>query len=160
MSDLWNPDHEMHQQGESQVSIYLYNKQQAVPYSLADGEQLTKVAVSAIPPALAVMRAAGVLAVLEEIEITLVDDPTIAKVHAEFLDDPTPTDVVTFEHGELVISAETAQRQAAAYGQELLRETALYIVHGILHLAGYEDYTEAEAEEMSAIQEKILADVW
>ena len=49
---------------------------------------------------------------LEEIEFTIISDAEISRVHAEFLDDPTPTDVITFEHGELLISADTAARCA------------------------------------------------
>ena len=55
---------------------------------------------------------ASELHALEEIEINLVDDATITRVHGEFLNDPTPTDVITFPHGEIFISLDTAQRQA------------------------------------------------
>jgi len=98
---------------------------------------------------------------LAEVEFSFVDDEVIAQVHADFLDDPTPTDVITFHHGEVMVSAETAKRQSEEFGQNnVLREVALYIVHGLLHLGGYEDYEEAEAQEMATLQEKVLRGVW
>lgn len=97
---------------------------------------------------------------LPEIEITFVDDAVISRVHAEFLDDPTPTDVITFEHGEILISTETALRQAAAHGQPPQRETALYLIHGLLHLNGHEDHTETGRDTMQRLQETILDQVW
>ena len=96
---------------------------------------------------------------LPEIEITIVDDADIARVHGDFLDDPTPTDVITFHHGEILISAETALRQGREHGQSLDHEAALYLVHGLLHLAGWDDHEETEAREMARLQEGILRDV-
>lgn len=97
---------------------------------------------------------------LEEIEITIVNDKEIAGVHGEFLNDPTPTDVITFDHGEILISADTAARQAEEYGQDLNRELGLYIVHGLLHLAGYEDASEKDFAHMREMQERILTKLW
>lgn len=94
---------------------------------------------------------------LEEIEISLVDDAEIARVHGEFLDDPTPTDVITFHHGEILVSTETAARQAPEHGKSLDHEIALYMVHGLLHLSGHEDHEPAEAAVMAEKQEQILA---
>ena len=51
--------------------------------------------------------------------------------------------MITFEHGEIVISAQTAAENAAKYGKRLDHEVALYIIHGLLHLNGYEDKREA-----------------
>ena len=93
------------------------------------------------------------------LEFTIVDDPTIARVHGEFLSDPTPTDVITFHHGEVLISADTASRQAAAHGQPLERELLLYAIHGLLHLHGHEDHTASGATAMKALQENILAQI-
>ena len=49
---------------------------------------------------------------LGEIEVSLVSDEDIARVHGEFMDDPTPTDVITFQHGEILVSLDTARREA------------------------------------------------
>jgi len=101
---------------------------------------------------------ASVLADLTDIEVTLLSDREIALVHGEFLSDPTPTDVITFHHGEILISVETAERQAVDHGhnQPVPHEIALYLVHGLLHLAGWDDHDPAEAAQMAAHQEQIL----
>ena len=84
----------------------------------------------------------------------------LARAHADFLGDPTPTDVITFQHGEILISTETAIRQAAEHSHPPLRECALYLIHGLLHLHGHEDHEPAEAEAMKETQERILDRVW
>lgn len=95
----------------------------------------------------------------ERIEAVLVDDAEITRIHGEFLDDPSATDVITFDYGvsgEIVISVETAERQSAEFGTEFEREVALYLIHGILHLCGYEDAVEEERNRMSRLQEELL----
>ena len=71
-----------------------------------------------------------------------------------------PTDVITFHHGEIVIGAEVAKRQAEEYGEPLGREVLRYFVHGLLHLAGHEDQEEDERKAMEDAQEKIVAKLW
>lgn len=97
---------------------------------------------------------------LQEIEVNFVDDTTIAQVHAEFLNDPTPTDVITFPHGEIFISLDTAQRQAVEHGETYEREVALYIVHALLHLAGWDDHDGTDRVAMHKTQASILDDAW
>jgi len=104
--------------------------------------------------------APSVLPDLEEVEISLLDDRTIAAVHGDFLDDPSPTDVITFHHGEILVSTETAAREAAARGDLALRETALYVIHGLLHLHGHTDADPAARAVMHAAQDRILQAVW
>ncbi|MEN8849542.1 MAG: rRNA maturation RNase YbeY [Akkermansiaceae bacterium] len=99
----------------------------------------------------------GEIAVLELIEISLLGDPEMAQVHGEFLADPTPTDVITFEHGELLIGVEVALRQAREYEYDLFREVALYGIHGMLHLSGFDDHQELDFERMRERQEELLA---
>ncbi len=94
---------------------------------------------------------------LDEIEVSLVDDETIAQVHAEFMDDPTPTDVITFQHGELLVSIETARREGPGHGNSAEAETLLYIVHGLLHLNGHDDLAEPDRSAMHREQDAILA---
>jgi probable rRNA maturation factor len=69
---------------------------------------------------------------------------------------PEPTDVITFEHGEIVISAETAVIHARKYKQSVDVELALYTVHGLLHLNGYEDGDANDAKRMRKTQERIM----
>ena len=83
----------------------------------------------------------------------------MALLHRKFLGQSGPTDVLTFQHGEIFISVETARRHARAFGNSLLRELKLYIVHGLLHLHGFDDQTPSEAHKMKAAQEKILGSV-
>lgn len=89
------------------------------------------------------------------VEVSLVDDATIASIHAEFMSDPTPTDVITFQHGEILISTETGFRQARDHQQPLHSEILLYVIHGLLHLHGHEDASHDGAAVMKRIQEQI-----
>jgi probable rRNA maturation factor len=70
---------------------------------------------------------------------------------------PGATDVITFEHGEIVMSAETAQLYATEHGHAVEQELALYTVHGLLHLNGYEDASPDDTTEMHRVQDQILA---
>lgn len=93
---------------------------------------------------------------LNEVFIWLISDRRMARLHQKFLGQSGPTDVLTFQHGEIFISVDTAMRQARAFENPLLRELKLYIVHGLLHLHGLDDQTQAEARKMKKAQEKIL----
>ncbi len=64
--------------------------------------------------------------------------------------------MLTFEHGEIFLSVETARRNARIFGNSLARELRLYIIHGLLHLHGFEDRTDADARKMEMMQERIL----
>jgi probable rRNA maturation factor len=97
------------------------------------------------------------------VSVTLIDDLKIGRVHLQFMDDPSPTDVITFpygEEGEILISVETAERQALEYGVSVERELVLYLIHGLLHLSGYGDTTETSRAEMDELQESLLAEVF
>ena len=98
----------------------------------------------------------SVLRQLPEICFVVVSDARIAALHGEFMDDPAPTDVITFQHGEIVLSAETARREARRHGLPLPEEIVRYAVHGLLHLAGRSDGDPGAAADMRSIQEKIL----
>jgi probable rRNA maturation factor len=96
------------------------------------------------------------LADLEEVEISLVSDETIAEVHGEFMEDPTPTDVITFHHGEILVSVDTARREAPEHGNSVAEEILLYMIHGLLHLNGHTDLKEPDRTVMHRDQETIL----
>jgi probable rRNA maturation factor len=68
-----------------------------------------------------------------------------------------PTDVITFQHGEIFISAEMARRNARRFGNSLARELRLYIVHGLLHLHGFDDRDKAGERRIAQVQQRILA---
>jgi probable rRNA maturation factor len=90
------------------------------------------------------------------VEITLLGEAAIAKVHGEFLDAPTPTDVITFEHGEILIGVPIAADNARTFGHPAEHEIALCVIHGLLHLLGYDDLTEKERNLMFSRQNEIL----
>jgi len=98
----------------------------------------------------------GELPQMEGVEITLLDDDEMARIHGEFLDDASPTDVITFDHGELLVGVETAERQAAIFASSPDREIALYGIHGMLHLAGFDDRCEKDAKAMAVRQMELL----
>lgn len=120
-----------------------------------------KTATAALPLCLAELKfPEAPLASLEEIEVSLISDPAIADIHAQFLDDPTPTDVITFHHGEILISLDTAARQGLENAHPYEREVALYLIHGLLHLAGWNDVDPLERDLMHQRQNRILDAVW
>jgi len=100
------------------------------------------------------------LAHLATLEVALVDDATSDQVHRDFMEIEGPTDVITFHHGEIVIGAEVALRQAEEYGEPLGRELLRYLIHGFLHLAGHEDADEGDRRRMEQAQERIVESLW
>jgi len=95
---------------------------------------------------------------LRNVSVWLISDRRMSRLHRQFLGQKGPTDVLTFQHGEIFISVETARRHARAFGNSLLRELQLYIVHGILHLHGFDDRTQPGALKMEKMQAKILGE--
>jgi len=93
---------------------------------------------------------------LPEILVWLISNRRMAALHRQFLGQRGPTDVLTFQHGEIFISAELAREQARRFGNPLAREIRLYLVHGLLHLHGFDDRDEVGMKRMQAMQRKIL----
>jgi probable rRNA maturation factor len=92
-----------------------------------------------------------------EISLAFVDDPTIHQLNKRYLDHDEPTDVLSFPlsdagarklQGELVIGAEVARAQAAERGHDERAELTLYVIHGLLHLCGYDDHETAVRQRM------------
>lgn len=100
----------------------------------------------------------GVLQELPQLDAVLVSDARIAALHKQFMNIAGPTDVITFQHGEIVISAETAKANARRYRTTTESEIRLYIVHGILHLLGFDDTTQAAARTMAKRQARVVAE--
>ncbi|HEY4270434.1 MAG TPA: rRNA maturation RNase YbeY [Candidatus Udaeobacter sp.] len=96
------------------------------------------------------------LRTLHEVLVWLISDRRMAGLHRKFLEQAGPTDVLTFQHGEIFISVDTARRQARTFGTPLMHELKLYIVHGLLHLHGFDDQTPTEARKMKKVEEKVL----
>jgi len=142
-------------------ALDVFNNQSAlgIPDKLLEAFQIA--GEKAIPLVLQhLANGGGVISNLLEIEVSIVSDEVIAQVHQDFMDILGATDVITFAHGEIVISAETAQTNALKYGQSFEKEMMLYIIHGLLHLAGHEDKILEQRSEMENIQTRILEEVW
>lgn len=90
------------------------------------------------------------------IDVLLVSDRRIAELHRRFMSISGPTDVITFQHGEIFISVDTAKRQAKQFQTSIGDELRLYLVHGLLHLHRFDDHTTRDAKRMAATQERIL----
>jgi probable rRNA maturation factor len=96
---------------------------------------------------------------LSEIQFVLIDRATMARVHDDFLGDPTETDVITFPYGEILVCPAVAHERAAEFDFEAGHEVLLYCLHGMLHLAGYDDTTPQAAREMAQAQQRWLNNV-
>ncbi len=99
-----------------------------------------------------------------EISVALVSDATLARLHAEFLDDPRATDVMSFPlgdgpgpWGEVVASVDCAIRVAKERGIASARELSLYVVHGTLHLCGFDDVEDDDRAAMRVAESVVLA---
>ena len=92
------------------------------------------------------------------VSLALVDDPTIHDLNRRFLKHDYPTDVLSFLleqadgylEGELIVSADTAACRAAQFGWTAAAELLLYVIHGALHLVGYDDQTPRQRTAMRA----------
>lgn len=114
-------------------------------------------------PLAALLRHEGV-ASDPEISIVFCDDSFIRTLNAEYRGKNKPTDVLSFAQndpqmlGDIVVSIPTAARQADAAGWPLESEIALLGIHGLLHLLGYDDETEAGAWDMQRRTERVLTE--
>jgi probable rRNA maturation factor len=93
---------------------------------------------------------------LHEVFVSLISDRRMASLHRKFMRETGPTDVLTFQHGEIFISVDTAKRHARSFRNSLESELCLYVVHGFLHLHGFDDRTQNGARKMKKMQESIL----
>lgn len=107
-----------------------------------------------------------------ELGIQFVDDATMQAAHMEFMDIDEPTDIMTFPYadddsvwgdaesgGDLMISVDRARANAVDAGWEEEDELFFLIVHGLLHLAGWDDHTDDDRASMLARQ-RVLLDSW
>lgn len=100
------------------------------------------------------------------ISVAVVDDETIHGINREFLNHDYPTDVLSFPlernldqgilKGEILVSIETAAENAAEYQWSTDDELLLYVIHGSLHLIGYDDHNEADRLSMREAEVLIL----
>jgi probable rRNA maturation factor len=115
-------------------------------------------------------RLLALLGVDAELSVALVDDAEIHRLNAQYRRIDKPTDVLAFAMregdgadvhpdvlGDVVISLDTAAREAAARGAALADEVRVLLTHGVLHLLGYDhERSPAEARRMFARQRQLL----
>jgi probable rRNA maturation factor len=103
----------------------------------------------------------------DEATIHFVNTSKISKLHKEYFDDPTTTDCISFPMddeeeegyrilGDVFICPETAASFVEKNGGELYQEITLYVVHGLLHLLGYDDIEDEDKAEMRAEETRFL----
>ena len=111
-----------------------------------------------------------------ELEISLVDEAEMTRLHEEWMDEAGPTDVLSFPMdelrpnelsendevpvvlGDVVISPDVARKQGDTAGHGMEQELRILLVHGILHLLGFDHLEPEEEAEMFALQGKIVKD--
>ncbi|CAB4532409.1 unannotated protein [freshwater metagenome] len=108
-----------------------------------------------------------------DLAISFTDEATMEKLHIEFMDEPGPTDVLSFPMdelrpgtpedmtpagllGDIVVCPTVAERQAVTAGHETINEILLLTTHGILHLLGFDHAEPDEEKEMFGLQREIL----
>jgi probable rRNA maturation factor len=96
---------------------------------------------------------------LEEVSILIVSDRRMEALHKKFCGVLGTTDVLTFQHGEIVISADMAARQARMFHTDVLGEIQLYLLHGLLHLAGFDDVEPRQRKQMHSLQQKLFGTI-
>jgi probable rRNA maturation factor len=133
--------------------IAVHNRQRKARLNLPEMQEF---AMRALTRVWRVRRASSRLTSLPCIDIVFISDRPMAQLHRQFMKADGPTDVITFQHGEIVISLETAMRQAHAFHTSRQYELRLYLIHGLLHLAGWDDRVPTDARSMARLQEKIL----
>jgi probable rRNA maturation factor len=136
------------------LSVTIHSRQQRIPISLSRLRRTAARALSALGRA------------DRDLDVTVVDDAQIRRLNARYLGARRATDVLAFNLdvpgpsrllGEVIISAETAARQAARLGVPAAIEMDLLVVHGLLHLVGYDDHDPGQARRMHERAREILS---
>lgn len=103
---------------------------------------------------------------VRELSVALVGDKRMGQLHEQFMGLTGPTDVLTFPidegaggrvtSGEVVVCVPEARRQARRTGNRVEKELLLYALHGLLHLGGFDDRTDAGYQKMHRTEDQIL----
>jgi len=140
------------------VNIQCYNSQSLIPISI---EQVQNLIIS-------FLEMKGIQT--DEIVVHFVDKKAISKLHNDFFDDPSPTDCISFpidspaeyspntHHilGEIFICPEIALEYSQEHQIDLYKEISLYVIHGLLHLLGYDDVNPTDEKLMREEEAKGL----
>ncbi len=101
----------------------------------------------------------------DEVAINFVEQQEISQIHLKYFNDPSPTDCISFPiddidetgyrvMGDIFVCPEVACEYAIKHKSDPYYETTLYIVHGLLHLMGYDDINEVDRQEMRKAEER------
>jgi probable rRNA maturation factor len=140
--------------GKQQITVEISDTQSHLPVDRRALERLVHITLSCENR------------VSASISIALVDNAAIQVVNRTHLGHDWPTDVISFPlserddpvlAGELVVSTELARDAAQTLGRASEDELALYVVHGLLHLCGYDDHDDADIQAMRRRESEILA---
>lgn len=137
------------------MKIRVYNRQRVLAVKPQQVRALVGLALSALHCA------------ADEVAIHLVSTAKITALHSEYFRLPTPTDCISFPIptdsgdpyqllGDVFVCPETAVRYAASHGLNPYEELSLYILHGLLHLVGYEDETPLAKRRMRRAEKRLL----
>jgi probable rRNA maturation factor len=137
------------------VKIHCSNQQSALELSTEQVEQLVRSVISTEGQT------------CDEVSIQFVDTETICRLHADFFDDPSVTDCISFPIdaegsayrmlGEVFVCPATAVEYAKVHQSDPFEETTLYVVHGLLHLMGYDDIEPEDEPEMRQAEKRHMA---
>ncbi len=132
------------------MNVVVFNRQKDLKLSIRRAKSLVKT----------ILQAENIE--YNEIFIHFVTKKRISELHAEFFDDPSPTDCITFPIdketlGEIFVCPQAAIDYCLKRGGDPLTETALYIVHGILHLLGYDDLDPIKRRAMRKKEKTCMA---
>ena len=138
------------------IRVKIANQQEATPLDFARLRETARV----------VLEGEGVSEA--QISLAFVDNATIHRLNKQFLNHDEPTDVLSFPmsgpsskklEGEVVIGAEVAKVEAEERGHDVGAELALYVVHGLLHLCGYDDHEEDDIGRMREREARYLREL-
>jgi probable rRNA maturation factor len=144
-----------HSESSAPPKIFIRNLQRKIPVDIAGLEEFAAKALHLCLQIRCHKRTR--LKALTQIHILIVGNRRMSSLHRQFLGKLGPTDVLTFGHGEIFIDAAVARDQARQFGTSLGHELRLYIVHGLLHLHGFDDQNKMSARKMATTQKKILS---
>ena len=98
-----------------------------------------------------------------EMALHFVGKKRISELHRNFFDDPSPTDCITFPYddplflGEVFVCPEVAAEYVSSHGGDLEEEITLYVVHGFLHLMGYDDIENRDRKRMRLEEQRWMS---
>ncbi len=123
--------------GKTAFKVTVFNRQKDLKISSAAVKKLVRALIEKMDVA------------CEEIIVHFVSQKKICALHAQFFNDPSPTDCITFPMDKKLLGEIFVCPKAAIdYGTEPYLETTLYIVHGLLHLLGYDDIDPKDRQKM------------